>query len=141
MVLLILGQDVANKRERKYTAAHIVAKSQPLYQAAGMRRYRSLIIINPSVFPYRDNEIFSRNVSVPHNTFTYWKQNFYCMYLFEEVWTRQSHHDPLGQSHSKDNFLIEYETLCLVFENGEELRTNVQTCLKGVGSAKWISNQ
>ena len=35
-------------RERKYTAAHIVAKSYPLYLAVRMRRYGSLIKINPS---------------------------------------------------------------------------------------------
>ena len=48
MVNLNLGQDVANKREGKQTAAHIVAKSYPLEQAAGMLRYGSLIKINPS---------------------------------------------------------------------------------------------
>ena len=48
MANLNLGQDVANKRERKYTAAHIVAKYENLYQAAGMRRYGSLSNINPS---------------------------------------------------------------------------------------------
>ena len=41
---LYLGQDVANKRERKQTAAHIVAKSYPLGQAVRMSRYGSLII-------------------------------------------------------------------------------------------------
>ena len=41
MANLNLGQDVANKRERKLTTAHIVAKSYPL-------RYVSLININPS---------------------------------------------------------------------------------------------
>ena len=30
MAYLNLGQDVANKRERKYTAAHIVVNSVPL---------------------------------------------------------------------------------------------------------------
>ena len=30
MANLNLGQDVANKRERKYTVSHIVAKSYPL---------------------------------------------------------------------------------------------------------------
>ena len=30
MANLNLGQDVANKRERKYTAVHIVAKPYPL---------------------------------------------------------------------------------------------------------------
>ena len=48
MANLNLGQDVANKREIKYTAAHIVAKSYPLYLAEEMRRYGSLIYINPS---------------------------------------------------------------------------------------------
>ena len=35
---LKLHQDVANERERNKTTAHIVAKSYPLKQAAGMRR-------------------------------------------------------------------------------------------------------
>ena len=48
MASLNLGQDVANKIERKLTAAHIVAKSYPLYLAVKMRRYGSLIRINPS---------------------------------------------------------------------------------------------
>ena len=49
MASLNLGQDVVNKKkELKQTAAHIVAKSYPLQQAAGMRRYGSLININPS---------------------------------------------------------------------------------------------
>ena len=43
MANLNLGQNVANKRERK-----IVAKSFSVEQAAGMRRYGSLISINPS---------------------------------------------------------------------------------------------
>ena len=43
-----LVQDVANKRERKSTAAHIVAKSDPLCQAVEMRCYGSLININQS---------------------------------------------------------------------------------------------
>ena len=30
MAILNLGQDVANKRERKVTVAHVVAKSYPL---------------------------------------------------------------------------------------------------------------
>ena len=37
MAYLDLGQDVANKRERKYTTAHL-----------GMHRYGSLVNINPS---------------------------------------------------------------------------------------------
>ena len=45
-----MGQDVANKRERKRTAAHIVAKSYPIASCIRMRRYGSLIKINPSVF-------------------------------------------------------------------------------------------
>ena len=48
MASLNLGQNVANKRERKQTAAHIVAKSYPLWQAVGMHCYGSLININPS---------------------------------------------------------------------------------------------
>ena len=48
MASLNLGQDVANKRERKWSAAHIVAKSYPLLLAVGMRRYGSLINMNPS---------------------------------------------------------------------------------------------
>ena len=52
MTNLKLGQDVSNKRESKQTAAHIVAKSYPLQQAEGMRRYGSLIKINPSDLNY-----------------------------------------------------------------------------------------
>ena len=48
MASLNLGQDMANKKERKYTAAHIVAKFYPLYLAVRMRRYGSLININHS---------------------------------------------------------------------------------------------
>ena len=48
MASLHLGQDVANKRERKWTAAHIVAKSYPLYLAVIMCNYGSLMNINPS---------------------------------------------------------------------------------------------
>ena len=48
MANLNLGRDVANKRVRKYTAAHKVANSYPLYLAVRMRRYGSLIKINPS---------------------------------------------------------------------------------------------
>ena len=44
MADLNLSQDVANKK----TAAHIVANSNPIQQAARMRRYGSLININPS---------------------------------------------------------------------------------------------
>ena len=43
-----LGQDVANKSEGKYTAARIVAKSNPLQQAVETHRYGSLININPT---------------------------------------------------------------------------------------------
>ena len=49
MANLNLGQDVANKRERKHTAAHKVAKFYPLKLAERMRRYGSLITINPSI--------------------------------------------------------------------------------------------
>ena len=45
---LNLGQDVANERERKQTAAHVVAKSYPLYLTVKICRYVSLININPS---------------------------------------------------------------------------------------------
>ena len=38
MTSLNLGQDVSNKRDRKQTAAHIVAKSYPLYLAVKMYR-------------------------------------------------------------------------------------------------------
>ena len=49
MANLNLSQDVANKRERKQIAVHIVAKYDPLQQTAGMRRYSSLLInIEPS---------------------------------------------------------------------------------------------
>ena len=43
MASLNLGQDVANKRERKYIATYY-----PLYLVERMRRYGSLIKINPS---------------------------------------------------------------------------------------------
>ena len=49
MSSLNLGRYVANKRERKLTAAHIVAKSYPLYLVVRILRYGSLININPSV--------------------------------------------------------------------------------------------
>ena len=48
MSSLHVGQDVANKRERKQTAAHIVAKSYLLYTAVKMYRYGCLININLS---------------------------------------------------------------------------------------------
>ena len=48
MASLNLGQDVANKRERKQTAAHIVAKPYSLQPVAGICHYGSLININPS---------------------------------------------------------------------------------------------
>ena len=43
-----LGQNVAHKRERIKTAAHIVAKFYPLYLVVKMCRYGSLININHS---------------------------------------------------------------------------------------------
>ena len=48
MVNLKLGQDGANKRERKQTAAHTVVKSYLIVSC-----YGSLIIINPSVIGQR----------------------------------------------------------------------------------------
>ena len=45
---LNLGQNVANKRERKQTTPHKDAKFYPLLLAVRMRRYGSLININPS---------------------------------------------------------------------------------------------
>ena len=48
MANLILGQDVANKRERKQTADHILLRFYLLQKAAVIRRYGSLININPS---------------------------------------------------------------------------------------------
>ena len=58
MASLNLGRDVANKRERKQSAARLVAKSCPLYLAVRMLRYGSLIIINPSAWDAirRENE-------------------------------------------------------------------------------------
>ena len=47
MASLNLGQDVANNREIKLTAAHIAAKSYLFYLAVKMCRYGSLININP----------------------------------------------------------------------------------------------
>ena len=52
MANLNLGQDVANKRERKKTAAPKVIKSYPLQLGVKMRRYSSLININPSAMAY-----------------------------------------------------------------------------------------
>ena len=51
MANLYLGQYVANKIERKLTAAHIVAISYSLLLAVRMRRYVSLDNINPLVKP------------------------------------------------------------------------------------------
>ena len=48
MASLDLSQDVANKRERKQTATHIVAKSYALHLAVKMCNCGSLININPS---------------------------------------------------------------------------------------------
>ena len=56
MANLNLGQDVANKRERKQTAAPLVAKSHTHKQAAGRSRYGSLININPSGLSYRERK-------------------------------------------------------------------------------------
>ena len=47
MANLNLDQDVANKREIKLEATHIVAKFYPVWQVAGMHRYGSLITIDP----------------------------------------------------------------------------------------------
>ena len=52
MASLNLGQDVANKIQRKQTAVNIVANSYPLYLTVGMRHYGSLIIINPSTLSH-----------------------------------------------------------------------------------------
>ena len=50
MVNLNLSQDVANKREKILTAAHIKwpIKSYPTLLSSVMHRYGSLININPS---------------------------------------------------------------------------------------------
>ena len=47
---------MANKRDRKYTSAHKMAKSYLLKQATGMRRYGSLININPSALLRKNGE-------------------------------------------------------------------------------------
>ena len=47
MAIVNVGQDVANKID---IVAYEVAKSYPLWQAVKMRRYGSLININPSAF-------------------------------------------------------------------------------------------
>ena len=52
MASLNLGQDEANKGERKLTAHHIVANSYPLYLAVKMYRYSSLINIYHSATRY-----------------------------------------------------------------------------------------
>ena len=56
------------KRERKQTAVHIVANSYPLYLAVRMRRYGSLIKINPS--GCNDTLFFSVQVSVMSSSAT-----------------------------------------------------------------------
>ena len=48
MANLDLGQDVANNTKRKQPTAHIVAKPYSQKLAVRMRRYCSLININPS---------------------------------------------------------------------------------------------
>ena len=53
MARLNSDQDVANNRERKQTAAHIVAKSYPIQQTVEMCRYGSLININHSGFSFK----------------------------------------------------------------------------------------
>ena len=60
MASLNLGQDVANERERKWTAAHIVAKILSPMPSIRMDRYGSLIKINPS---RRAKASFFRTVS------------------------------------------------------------------------------
>ena len=62
MASLNLGQDVANKRERKQTAAHIVARSYSLYLAVKMCRYGSLININPSAIRIVKGKICQRKI-------------------------------------------------------------------------------
>ena len=65
MASLNFGQDVANKRERKLTAAHIAAKSYPLCLAVRMRRYGSLLNINPSLLVQTNCETVSYMVRLP----------------------------------------------------------------------------
>ena len=55
MANLNLSQDVANKREKKETVAHIVAKFYPLELAVKLYRYGSLININP--YALGENEV------------------------------------------------------------------------------------
>ena len=64
---LNLGQDVANKRETKiWTAAYIVAKSDLLFLAVTMRRYGSLIKINPSAFTHQNMSLsFCVSAKIP----------------------------------------------------------------------------
>ena len=61
MANLYLDKAVANTRERKQTAAHLVAKYYPLLQASGRRRYGSLININFSVLTDRPTGIQWKN--------------------------------------------------------------------------------
>ena len=62
MTNLNLVQDVANKRERKKPAARIVAKSDLLWPAASIRRYGSLININPSDVPRHCSGLFHHDM-------------------------------------------------------------------------------
>ena len=48
MVNLNLGQDVANRKSKKIDSCSYSGQIYSLYLAVGMRRYGSLIYINPS---------------------------------------------------------------------------------------------
>ena len=62
MANLNLGQDVANERERKKTAAHKVAIFYPLWLAVRMRRYGSLFNISPSGFFSSQKPFFATSI-------------------------------------------------------------------------------
>ena len=88
MASLNLGKDVANKRERKQTAAHKVAKFYSPWQAVGMCRYVSLININPS--DRQDRGFFSllnKNLCfIAHTLATFLRQEYVpsCFCLWTE---------------------------------------------------------
>ena len=84
-----LGQDVANKQERKWTAVLIVAKSHPLSQAEGMHRYGSLLNFNLYI-TYLPTLCICRRVSCTMSFFPSVPTNFLCHGIFglnaEFIW-------------------------------------------------------
>ena len=75
-----VGQDVTNKSIRKYTVAHVVAKSYTLQQAEGMRRYGSLITSTPLM---QKNAIFLLFfISILSSYFLNKKKKYFFLKLF-----------------------------------------------------------